>query len=126
MCFSHANGSATTDATPERLVCVARDQDDPRVIYVAATDFHNPHVAIDCGGRRRLLDRPAIGGYMDRSLIPSGVPFGHSGSHGPGRIKVLVNEARTPAAVVAELWEATTRAKLRRGRRTAIASPLAA
>jgi len=101
------------------LVCVARDEDDPRSILISIDELHNVHVATDCGGRRQPLTRPTLAGYMDRDLIPPGVPFGHSGSHGPGPIKVLVQERHIDCATLDELRRRAAGAKLRRRYRVA-------
>ena len=76
---AHPTPSSADATSADRAVCVARDLDDDRVVFVHRSQLFNPHVATDCGGRRQPLSRPAIGGYIDRALIPAGVPFGHSG-----------------------------------------------
>lgn len=126
----NAHGTPTTVgvATVERMVCVARDQDDPRSIDIPFSAFGNPHVATDCGGRKQRLARPAIGGYMSPLLIPDGAPFGYSGSHQrerPVPIKVIVQEDRTHPSVLAELRALTARAKLRGNYRRPLAAPAA-
>ena len=75
---AHPNGAHVANATPEGLVCVARDEDDPRSIYIPIDALVNPHVATDCGGRLCPLTRPTLAGYMERDRIPVDMPFGHT------------------------------------------------
>jgi hypothetical protein len=115
---TNATGDVAGDASPVGMVCVARDQDDPRAILVPIDELANVHVARDCGGRRQVLARPNLGGYIPPALIPPGAPFGYGGDHQREHvmpIKVLVQEARTDPAVLEELRRRAKHAKLRPG-----------